>query len=142
MIQNAQYVEKQQNVLSLENVITMYVHHFAFRDWTHVQCVPNLKIPIILKVMNEHEKFCVEEANYHLQRARELLTDSLRDAKKYHDEAKEFYRMMAKLFPLMILLQHSESQLPDSETEESLSDTQSSSQSDSDSYMPATLPGH
>lgn len=120
----------------------MYVRHFAFQDWTRVQCVPNLKRLIVLKTMNEHEKFCVEEANYHLQRAHELLTDGLRDAKKYHDEAKEFYRMMAKLFPLMILLQHSESQLPDSETEESLSDTQSSIQSDSDSYMPATPPDH
>lgn len=93
--------------------------------------------------MNIYEKFCIEEAQFHLNRANELLTESLRDPKKCYDEAQEFYRMMAKLFPFMVLLQQSGgSQLHDPETEESLSDTQSSTQSDSDSYMPVTPPRH
>jgi hypothetical protein len=90
--------------------------------------------------MDEHVKFCVDEAKYHLDRANELLTEGLRDPKKYHDEAKKFYRAMAKFFPFMILLQSFEPQLPDLETEDSLSDTQSSMTSDEDSYAPATPP--
>lgn len=92
--------------------------------------------------MNEHEKFCVDEANYHLQRAQELLTDGLRNPKKYHDESKQFYGMLVKLLPFMVLIQHNESLRPDSETEESLPDTPSSTQSDSGSFEPATPPGH
>jgi hypothetical protein len=86
--------------------------------------------------MNEHEKFCVDEANYHLQRAQELLTEGLRNPKKYHDESREFYRMLTKLLPFMVLIQHNESLRLDSETEESLPSTPSSTQSDSDSYEP------
>ena len=92
--------------------------------------------------MNEYEKFCVDEANYHLQRAQELLTEGLRNPKKYHDESKQFYGMLVKLLPFMVLIQHNESLRPDSETEESLPDTPSSTQSDSGSFEPATPPGH
>jgi hypothetical protein len=92
--------------------------------------------------MNEYEKFCVDEANYHLQRAQELLTEGLRNPKKYHDESKDFYRMLVKLLPFMVLIQHNESLRPDSETEESLPDTPSSTQSDSGSFEPATPLGH
>lgn len=92
--------------------------------------------------MNEHEKFCVDEANYHLQRAQELLTEGLRNPKKYHDESKQFYGMLVKLLPFMVLIQHNESLRPDSETEESLPDTPSSTQSDEGSFEPATPPGH
>lgn len=92
--------------------------------------------------MNEYEKFCVDEAQYHLNRARELLTDGLRDPKKYHDETKTFYQLMTKVFPLMVLLQQNESQPRDPETEENLLDTLSSTQSDSDSFEPVTQPYH
>jgi len=92
--------------------------------------------------MDEHTQFCVEEAKYHLQRANELLTEGLCNPKKYHDEATQFYTMMAKLFPFMILLQSSEPPLPDQETEDNLSDTQSSVSSDEDSYVPVTPPHH
>ena len=97
-----------------------------------------LKMQVIHTLMNEYEKFCIDEAQSHLNKAHELLTDGLRDPKKYHDEAKDFYRIMAKVFPLMVLLQHTESQLLDPEMEESLSDTLSSDQSDSDNFVPAT----
>ena len=84
--------------------------------------------------MNEYEKFCVEEAEYHLQRAQELLTEGLRNPKKYHDESKEFYKMLARVLPFMVWIQHNESLDHDSETEESLSDRPSSSQSSSSNY--------
>ena len=92
--------------------------------------------------MNEYEKFCVEEAEYHLQRAQELLTEGLRNPKKYHDESKEFYKMLAKVLPFMVWIQHNESPRPDSETEESLSDTPSSSQSSSSNYEPESHSDH
>jgi hypothetical protein len=98
----------------------------------------SLKKPVYLYVMTDYEEFCVSEALHHINMAREILTDGLKDPKKYHDETKETYKIMAKLFPLMILLQHNELQLPDQETEESLSDTLSSTQSDSSSFEPVT----
>jgi hypothetical protein len=92
--------------------------------------------------MNEYEKFCVEEAEYHLQRAQELLTEGLRNPKKYHDESKEFYKMLAKVLPFMVWIQHNESLHPDSEMEESLSDTPSSSQSSLSNYEPESHSDH
>ena len=102
----------------------------------------SLKKLVYLYVMTDYEEFCVSEALHHINMAREILTDGLKDPKKYHDETKETYKIMARLFPLMILLQHSELQLPDQETEESLSDTLSSTQSDSDSFEPASPSDH
>jgi len=102
----------------------------------------SLKKPVYLYVMTDYEEFCVSEALHHINMAREILTDGLKDPKKYHDETKETYKIMARLFPLMILLQHNELQLPDQEMEESLSDTLSSTQSDSDSFEPASLSDH
>lgn len=91
--------------------------------------------------MNEYEKFCVDEAQYHLQKASELLTNGLRDPKKYYDERRKFYAILAKMFPLMILMQqYGEPQHPDQDESESLSDNQSSVQSDEDSYVIDTPP--
>jgi len=100
--------------------------------------IQSLKKPVYLYVMTEYEEFCVSEALHHINMAREILTDGLKDPKKYHDETKETYKVMAKLFPLMILLQQNGLQLPDQGMEESLSDTLSSTQSDSGSFEPAT----
>jgi hypothetical protein len=91
--------------------------------------------------MDEHQKFCIEEARYHLNRANELLTDGLQDPKKYHDEAREFYGILAKMFPLMILMQQCGGPQPlGSETGDNLSDTLSSTQSDEDSFVPVSPP--
>lgn len=124
-------------------MITLSVRPYAFHDFISVLCVLSLKMPLLLSVMNRYEKFCIDEAQYHLNRARELLTEGLRNPKKYYDEGQEFYRMMAKLFPFMILIQQYSEPLPrDLETEGNLSDTQSSIQSDSDSFVPVTPPRH
>ena len=98
--------------------------------------IQSLKKPVYLYVMTDYEEFCVSEALHHINMAREILTDGLKDPKKYHDETKETYKVMAKLFPLMILLQQNGLQLPDQGMEESLSDTLSSTQSDSGSFEP------
>jgi len=95
-------------------------------------------------LMDKYNQFCVDEAKYHLQRANELLTEGLQDPKKYYDEAQFFYKMMTRLFPFFVLLQgqYIEPQPDDSETEDSLSGTQSSIQSDEDSYEPVTPLDH
>ena len=102
----------------------------------------DLKGLVLLKLMDEYEQFCIDEAAYHMDRAKEVLTEGLRDPKKYHDEAKGFYKILAKLFPLMILMQHNEPQPDDSEMEESLPNTPSSDLSESDNFEPEDQPDH
>ena len=97
---------------------------------------------IFFKKMDKYQQFCLDEAKYHLDRSKEILTEGLQDPKKYYDEMQDFYAKLAKLFPFMIMLEHIGSHTPDSETGESLSRTQSSSQLDSDSFVPVTPPGH
>jgi hypothetical protein len=93
--------------------------------------------------MDKYQNFCIEEAQYHIRRAQELLTDGLKDPKKYYEEGQAFYKIMAKMFPLIVLLQQcNEPQPHDQEMEESLSDTLSSTQSDSGSFEPASLSDH
>lgn len=92
--------------------------------------------------MDKYRQFCLDEAKYHLDRSKEILTEGLRDPKKYYDEMQEFYAKLARLFPFMVMLEYVGSRTPDSETGESLSRTQSSSQLDSDSFAPATPPAH
>jgi hypothetical protein len=91
--------------------------------------------------MDEHQKFCVSEALHHINMACEILTEGLQDPKKYHDETKETYKVMAKMFPLMILMQQCGGPQPlGSETGDNLSDTLSSTQSDEDSFVPVSPP--
>lgn len=102
---------------------------------------PCLKKLVVHTLMDKYQNFCIEEAQYHIRRAQELLTEGLRDPKRYYEEGQAFYKVMAKMFPLFVLLQQcNEPQLDDLEMGESLSDTQSSTQSDSDNSLFDTLP--
>ena len=89
--------------------------------------------------MNKYEKFCIDEAQHHLDRARDLLTEGLKNPKKYYDEGQEFYQMMVKMFPFIVLLQQCNALQPrDSDEGGNLSSTQSSVPSDEDSFEPVT----
>ena len=102
---------------------------------------PCLKKLVVHTLMDKYQNFCIEEAQYHIRRAQELLTEGLRDPKRYYEEGQAFYKVMAKMFPLFVLLQQcNEPQLDDRGTVGSLSDTQSSTQSDSDNSLFDTLP--
>jgi len=92
--------------------------------------------------MDEYTQFVLNEAKYHMDIARELLTEGIKDPEKHYRETKKFHATLAKLFPFMVLLQSYEPPLPDEEMEDNLSDTQSSISSDEDSYAPATPPHH
>jgi hypothetical protein len=88
--------------------------------------------------MNEYEEFCIKEANYHLNRAREILTVDIKNPKQFYDETTEHYRNLAKLFPFMYLITQQECNELRDHDDQSLSDTQSSVSSASDSFVPAT----
>ena len=87
-----------------------------------------------------HVKYCLEQAKHHLKLAQELLTGAVLDPKSHFDDAQEFYRTLTRVLPLMVLARSFEPQPPDHNTEENLSDTQLSDQSDVDNYEPATPP--
>lgn len=91
--------------------------------------------------MNNYEKFCVEEAEFHLRRAQDILTEGLKDSKKYYDERREFYKLMANVFPFIVLLQQCGAPQPlDQDESGNLSDSQSSVASSANSYVVDTQP--
>ena len=85
---------------------------------------------------------CMEQAKFHLNQARDLLEGAVLDPQKHYDDAREFYQMLSRVLPLMVLIRSFGSPLPDQDEEESLQDTQFSDLSDEDSYEPATPPRH
>lgn len=85
---------------------------------------------------------CVEQAKHHLSQARESLEAAVSDPQKHFDDGREFYRILSRVLPLMVLVQSFEPQPLDPNEEESLSNTQDSNQSDEDNYVPATPPHH
>jgi len=93
-------------------------------------------------MVNQYEEYCIKESKYYLNRAAEAIEACRTDPKKYYDESTEHYKYLCKLFPFMLMIQYSESQADDSETEESLSETLSSTQEDSGSFVPVTPPDH
>lgn len=85
---------------------------------------------------------CMEQAKFHLNQARDLLEGAVINPQKHYDDAREFYQMLSRVLPLMVLMRSFGSPLPDQDEEESLQDTQFSDLSDEDSYEPATPPRH
>ena len=84
--------------------------------------------------------YCIEQAKHHLSQARELLEAVVIDPQTHYDDGREFYRILARVLPLMVLAQSFSPPPPDQSEEENLSDTQDSDQSDEDSYAPVTPP--
>ena len=93
-------------------------------------------------MVNRYEEYCINDANYFLERAKEAMDASKSDPKAYYEESKEHCSNICKLLPFMVLIQQIESQHLDLGTEESLSDTQSSVQSDEGSYDLEPQPTH
>ena len=92
--------------------------------------------------MNTYEKFCVEEAKFYLNKAYHIIHEEMKNPKKYYEETFETYCELSRIFPYIIALRYNAPRQSDSETEESLSDTQSPSQSDEDSYDLEPQPTH
>lgn len=79
-------------------------------------------------------RYCMEQAKFHLDAARDLLSGAVLDPQTHYDDALEFYRILKRVLPLMVLFRSFEPPLPDHNTEENLSDTQLSDQSDADNF--------
>lgn len=92
--------------------------------------------------MNEYEKFCIDEAAFYMQKAHHILTEEMKNPKKYYEETFDTYKHLTRVFPYILAMRYNEPQPHDSETEESLSDTQSSSQSSEDNYDLEPRPTH
>jgi hypothetical protein len=73
--------------------------------------------------------YCIKEVIFHLDRAKHILQESLKDPHAYQRESRQSYEIMAKAFPLMLLF----SQLQASD-DQSLSGSLGTVSSDEDSY--------
>jgi len=92
--------------------------------------------------MNKYEKFCIEEAAFYMDKARHILTEEMKDPKKYYDEMIDTYKHLTKMFPFIIFMRDTEPPQNLPSPEESLSDTQSSDQSSEDNYDTVSQPTH
>lgn len=92
--------------------------------------------------MNEYEKFCIEEAKFYMNKAHRILHEEMKNPKKYYDETFDTYRHLTRVFPYILASRYILPQQSDSETEESLSDTQSSVPSSEGSYDLEPQPTH
>jgi 1,2-phenylacetyl-CoA epoxidase catalytic subunit len=52
--------------------------------------------------MDDYKDYCIREAKFHLDRAREILMEAMQDPKKYHDETKKTYEFMAPWYAMMM----------------------------------------
>ena len=103
------------------------------------QVLPHLED---VNLENPEAQHCLEEVRTLLGRARELLHGTLTNPEVQYQESLQFYQSLARVLPLMVLLQSSESPPPDSDMEDNLPGTPSSDQSDEDSFLPGTPPLH
>ena len=85
---------------------------------------------------------CLEEARTLLQRAREILQAAVLDPQTHYTESQRFYHNLARILPLMVLLESVSPPPPAPGEVGNSPDTPSSDLSDEDSYEPATPPRH
>jgi hypothetical protein len=85
---------------------------------------------------------CLEEARTLLHRAQEILQAAVLDPQTHYEESRRFYRNLARVLPLMVVLESFGPPPPDPGEVGNSPDTPSSDQSDEDNYVPATPPRH
>lgn len=111
-----------------------------------LQDIDHIREDLLRLESNSMESFtvhyCIEEVNTLIGRIREIIHGTLTNPEAQYQESLQFYRNLSQILPLMVLLQSFESPPLDHGTEENLPDTPSSSQSDEDSFRPATPPLH
>lgn len=108
-------------------LITLYnLDHYVFPEMNN------------LNYADPATQYCMEQARFHLTQAQELLEGVVLDPQRHYDDANEFYRMLSRVLPLMVLMRSFGSPPLDQDEEESSQHTQSSDQSDEDSFEPVT----
>ena len=83
---------------------------------------------------------CLEEARTLLRRAQDLLQGAIVDPQTQYEESQRFYQALARVLPLMVMIESSAPPLPDQNEVGNSPDTPSSDLSDEDSFDPATPP--
>jgi uncharacterized protein YfkK (UPF0435 family) len=77
--------------------------------------------------MNNKEpyyNFCLEEIRFYTEKINEIITEGLKDPKKYYEESKSDWKKIYQMIPIMYYLnQHDELQEPHPVPEENLSGT-------------------
>jgi hypothetical protein len=46
--------------------------------------------------MNEYEKFCIDEAAFYMQKAHHILTEEMKNPKKYYEETFDTYKHLTR----------------------------------------------
>ena len=92
--------------------------------------------------MNTYEKFCIEEAKFYMNKAHHILHEEMKNPKKYYDETTDIYKHLTRVFPYVLAMRYISPQQGVSQTEESLSDMQSSTQSVEDNCDIVSQPTH
>lgn len=52
--------------------------------------------------MIDYKDYCIREAQFHVNRAKEILDEGLKDPQKYYEESTETYKFMAPWYTMMM----------------------------------------
>ena len=85
-------------------------------------------------------QYCLDQANWHVHQAQELLEAAVLNPRTQYDDGREFYRNLARVLPLMVLAQSFGSPPTDQEEVESSPGTPTSVLSSQDIFEPDTPP--
>ena len=85
-------------------------------------------------------QYCLDQANFHIRQAQELLEGAVLNPQTQYDDGREFYRNLARVLPLMVLAQSFGSPPIDQEEVESSPGSPTSILSSQDIYEPDTPP--
>ena len=83
-------------------------------------------------------QYCMQQAKFHLKTAHELVEAAVLGPQTQYDDDRVFYQRLARVLPLLVLMQTFESPPPAPVEEENLPDTPSSVLSSQDIFEPAT----
>ena len=52
-------------------------------------------------MLNQYERYVIEEARHHMEKARKILEEGLLDPEKYYKESKDDYEKLVKIIPFL-----------------------------------------
>jgi hypothetical protein len=55
-------------------------------------------------MLNQYERYVIEEARHYMEKARKILEEGLLDPEKYYKESKDDYEKLVKIIPFLYLM--------------------------------------
>lgn len=55
-------------------------------------------------MLNQYERYVIEEANHHMKLAREILEEGLKDPERYFKESRKQYENCVKVIPFLYMM--------------------------------------